>query len=59
MWVPPEDIDPILVHAPTRKSTAFFGAVRPERGTGMKKCIAFFDKEMPMEQKEMFERRLP
>ena len=27
MWVPPEDIDPIVLHAPTRKSVAFFGAV--------------------------------
>jgi integrase/recombinase XerD len=27
MWVPPEDKDPILLHAPTRKSVACFGAV--------------------------------
>lgn len=27
MWVPPEDVDPIVLHAPTRKSVAFFGAV--------------------------------
>lgn len=27
MWVPPEDIDPIVLHAPTRKSVAVFGAV--------------------------------
>jgi transposase len=27
MWIPPEDIDPIVLHAPTRKKTAFFGAV--------------------------------
>ena len=32
MWVPPEDIDPIVLHAPTRKSVAFFGAVRPGDG---------------------------
>ena len=32
MWVPPEDIDPILLHAPGRKSVAFFGAVRPADG---------------------------
>lgn len=25
MWVPPEDKDPILLHAPTRKSVACFG----------------------------------
>jgi hypothetical protein len=27
MWVPPEIKDPILRHAPTRKSVACFGAV--------------------------------
>lgn len=27
MWVPPEDVDPILLHAPTRKSAGVFGAV--------------------------------
>jgi transposase len=32
MWVPPEDIDPVILHAPTRKNAAFFGAVRPSDG---------------------------
>ena len=32
MWVPPEDIDPVILHAPTRKNVAFFGAVRAEDG---------------------------
>jgi len=32
MWIPPETIDPILLHAPTRKSVAVFGAVRPSDG---------------------------
>jgi transposase len=27
MWVPPEDTDPVLLHAPTRKSLSLFGAV--------------------------------
>lgn len=27
MWVPPEDVDPIVLHAPTRKSVGVFGAV--------------------------------
>ena len=27
MWVPPEDTDPVMLHAPTRKSVAVFGAV--------------------------------
>ena len=32
MWVPPEQTDPILLHAPTRKSVALFGAVDLRRG---------------------------
>jgi len=28
MWVPPEDKDPMVHHAPTRRSIALFGAVR-------------------------------
>jgi len=32
MWIPPENFDPILLHAPTRKQTAFFGAVCPADG---------------------------
>jgi len=32
MWVPPEDKDPVLLHAPTRKSIALFGAVSLRSG---------------------------
>jgi transposase len=32
MWVPPEQKDPICLHAPTRKSISFFGAVRLRDG---------------------------
>ncbi len=32
MWVPPETRDPVLRHAPTRKSGACFGAVQCRRG---------------------------
>ena len=32
-WVPPEETDPIVLHAPTRKSIACFGAVSLCRGT--------------------------
>ncbi len=28
MWVPPEDVDPQLLHAPTRKAVALAGAVQ-------------------------------
>lgn len=32
MWIPPEDVDPIVFHAPTRKSIGIFGAVRNADG---------------------------
>jgi transposase len=32
MWVPPELKDPVLLHAPTRKSVACFGAVSRSSG---------------------------
>jgi len=39
MWVPPEDKDPILLLAPTRKSAALFGAVNVSTG----KLVTHFD----------------
>jgi transposase len=27
MWIPPEEVDPVLLHAPTRRQMAVFGAV--------------------------------
>ena len=32
MWVPPEEDDPVCLHAPTRKSISYFGAVRIRDG---------------------------
>ena len=32
MWIPPEEKDPILLHAPTRKSMSLFGAVSSKTG---------------------------
>jgi transposase len=32
MWIPPEVRDPVCVHAPTRKSISYFGAVRLRDG---------------------------
>lgn len=32
MWVPPEEKDPTMLHAPTRKSVALFGAVNLHDG---------------------------
>lgn len=32
LWVPPEVVDPVCRHAPTRRSISFFGAVRLRDG---------------------------
>ena len=32
MWAPPEDRDPVVFHAPTRKSIACFGAISLRSG---------------------------
>ncbi len=32
MWIPPEESDPVVLLAPTRKSVSIFGAVRPSDG---------------------------
>lgn len=32
MWIPPEDIDPVVLQEPTRKSVGVFGAVRISDG---------------------------
>ena len=42
MWVPPEVKDPVLLHAPTRKSVACFGAVSLHTGTFVRsRCTTF------------------
>lgn len=41
MWVPPEDNDPILLMAPTRKSVALFGAVNLRDG----RLVTHFEKK--------------
>lgn len=43
MWIPPEVADPILLHAPTRKQTAVFGAVRPADGRFLAMPAQTFD----------------
>jgi transposase len=45
MWVPPEDADPVLLHAPTRKSVALFGAVRIDDGSFVPRRADRFDAE--------------
>jgi transposase len=43
MWIPPEDADPVLLHAPTRKQIAVFGAVCPNDGRLLTMPAATFD----------------
>lgn len=43
MWVPPEIKDPVLIHAPTRKSVACFGAVSLASGKFVRSMAEKFD----------------
>jgi len=43
MWVPPEDKDPIVLHAPTRKSIACFGAVSLRTGKFVRSVSIIFN----------------
>jgi len=43
MWVPPEVKDPVLMHAPTRKSVACFGAVSLSTGKFIRAMCERFD----------------
>lgn len=43
MWVPPEQKDPILLHAPTRRSVALFGAVNVRNGRLISMITSQFD----------------
>jgi transposase len=45
MWVPPEIKDPILLHAPTRKSIACFGAVNLSTGQLVRMMCKVFNAE--------------
>lgn len=43
MWVPPEVKDPVLLHAPTRKSVACFGAVSLSTGKFIQQMCDVFN----------------
>ena len=45
MWVPPEIRDPVVLHAPTRKSVACFGAVSLETGRFVRQFCSVFNAE--------------
>ena len=54
MWVPPEDKDPIVLQAPTRKSAALFGAVN----TGTGRLITMLTSKFDAETFHLFLRKL-
>ena len=43
MWIPPEVRDPVMLHAPTRKSVACFGAVNLRTGRFVRAICSVFD----------------
>ena len=43
MWVPPEETDPVVLHAPTRQSVALFGAVQLKGGQMISQFHDLFD----------------
>jgi transposase len=45
MWIPPEQKDPIVQHAPTRKSIALFGAVSANTGKMVSMDATIFNAE--------------
>jgi transposase len=45
MWIPPEETDPVVLLAPTRKSVSVFGAVRVEDGRLVTQKDKVFDSE--------------
>jgi transposase len=45
LWVPPEEKDPIIRHAPTRKSMALFGAVSADTGEMVTMDTTIFNAE--------------
>jgi transposase len=45
MWIPPEIRDPVILHAPTRKSVACFGAVSLETGRFVRQFCSVFNAE--------------
>lgn len=43
MWIPPEETNPILLHAPTRKSISLFGAVNLKNGQFVNQFESIFN----------------
>jgi transposase len=49
MWIPPEEKDPVLRHAPTRKSIALFGGVCANTGQMVSRMTPIFNAETFLE----------
>jgi transposase len=54
MWIPPEETDPVVLHAPTRRSLALFGAVNLRTG----KLVTMFSPEFDTDTSVAFLRLL-
>lgn len=54
MWVPLEEKDPVLLHAPTRKSVACFGAVNVQTG----RLVTAFEPKFNADSFERFLKKL-
>lgn len=53
MWIPPEEKDPIVLHAPTKKSISLFGAVQSGTGKLVSMVTPIFNAETFLEFLEM------
>ena len=53
MWIPPEEKDPTLKHAPTKKSISLFGAVESRTGKMVSMITPVFNAETFLEFLEM------
>jgi len=57
MWVPPEQKDPVVLHAPTKKSISLFGAVNLSSGKLLHSISSVFNAETFFEFLKMLSKR--
>lgn len=57
MWVPPEQKDPVVLHAPTKKSISLFGAVNLSSGKLLHSISPVFNAETFFEFLKMLSKR--
>ena len=57
MWVPPEQKDPVVLHAPTKKSISLFGAVNLSSGKMLHSMSPVFNAETFLKFLKMLSKR--